>query len=145
MNRKSKVIQSRVRRIGAWTSLLALLLIYAPMAEATLMAVTGACCTGDECPIHGHHGPAAKKATQASRDVPIDCGHEGGQSKMRSCSMSCCHPIEQAAGHAPVFLLIPLSISTALAPFSPASLAPVVTRISSLVAPPAPPPKSLAD
>ena len=141
MNCRIKDIHSRVRRIGAWTSLLALLLVYAPMASATLMAVTGACCTGDHCPIHGNH-PPAQKGSQTSEAAPMDCGHESHDSnKVRSCSISCCHDVEQSAVHAHVFLLTSLSVSTALAPSSFAPLTSIVQKVSPVFAPLGPPPK----
>jgi len=141
MNCRIKDIHSRVRRIGAWTSLLALLLVYAPMASATLMAITGACCTGDQCPIHGNHHPA-QKAAQTSEDAPMDCGHEGHDSnKMRSCSISCCHDVEQSAVHAHIFLPTPLSVPTALASSSFTPLTSMAQKVSPVFAPPGPPPK----
>jgi hypothetical protein len=132
-------------RLSALCCLFALLLVYAPKASATLMVVTGACCTGDQCPIHGNHRPTQKGATQKSDDVPMDCGHEGhGMKKMQACSMSCCHTIEQAVAHAHLFLLTPVSLSTALAPQSLASFALTTNKISPVFTPLAPPPKSLA-
>jgi len=142
MNCRIKDIRSRVRRIGAWTSLLALLLVYAPMASATLMAITGACCTGDRCPIHGNHHPAQKGVAQTSEDAPMDCGHEGHDSnQMRSCSISCCHDVEQSAVHAHIFLLTRLSVSTALAPSSFTPLTSIAQKVSRVFAPLGPPPK----
>jgi hypothetical protein len=109
------------------------------------MVVTGACCTGDQCPIHGNHHSTQKRVTQKSDDVPMDCGHEGhDMSKMLACSMSCCHTVEQAAVHAYLFLLTPVSLSTALAPQSLASVTLTTTRISPVFAPLAPPPESPA-
>ncbi len=141
MNCRIKDIHSRVRRMGAWASLLALLVVYAPMASATLMAITGACCAGDHCPIHGSH-PPAQKGAQTSEDAPMDCGHEGHDSnKMRSCSISCCHDVEQSAVHAHVFLLTPLSVSTALAPSSFTPLTSIAQKVSPVFAPLGPPPK----
>jgi hypothetical protein len=132
-------------KLSALCCLFALLLVYAPMASATLMAVTGACCAGDQCPIHGNHHPAQKGATQKSDEAPMECGHDGpGMGKMQACSMSCCHTIEQTVVHAYVFLLTPLSTSARLAPQSLASLALTTNKISPAFAPLAPPPKSVA-
>src|SRR6267142_6924713 len=140
MNCRIKDIHSRVRRIGAWTSLLALLLVYAPMASATLMVITGACCTGDHCPIHGNH--PAQKGAQTTEDAAMDCGHEGHDSnQMRSCSISCCHDVEQSVVHAHIFLLTPLSVSTALAPSSFTRLTSIAQNVSPVFAPLGPPPK----
>ena len=90
----------RSQRAAAWISLLALLLIYAPVASATLMAVTGACCSGDQCPIHGNHHPTSQNTSQNSSDAPMDCDHQAhSTNKMSSCSMSCCRTVEPAAVH----------------------------------------------
>lgn len=132
-------------KLSALCCLFAFLLVYAPMASATLMAVTGACCTGDQCPIHGNHHPSQKDATQKSDEAPMECGHEGpGMGKMQACSMSCCHTVEQAFVHAHIFLLTPLSISPRLAPLSSTTSAFSITKTSPAFAPLAPPPKSLA-
>ncbi len=134
-------MHSRVRQIGAWTGLLALLLVYAPMASATLMAITGACCTGDHCPIHGNH-PAQKGVPQTSEDTAMDCGHQGHDSnKMRSCSISCCQDVEQSAVHAHIFLLTSFSVSTTLAPSSFTPLTSIAAKVSPVFAPLGPPPK----
>jgi len=134
---------SRMRTTGACLCLLALLLVYAPMASATLMAVTGACCTGEQCPIHGNHHSAPKAPAQAS-GAPMDCDHADHSSKVNACSMSCCNNLEQIAVHAHIFLLTPLGISTELIPLSAASLAPANVSASQAFAPLAPPPKPLA-
>ncbi len=146
MNCRIKDVHSRVRRIGAWTSLLALLFVYAPMASATLMAVTGACCTGDQCPIHGNHHSGKKSRTQNSEQTPMECGHEGPESKkMQSCSMSCCHDIEQSAVHAYIFLPTPFSVPTALAPSSFAPHTSISAKLSPVFAPLGPPPKPFSN
>ena len=137
MHRHIRDIHSRVRRIGAWASLAALLLIYAPISSATLMTVTGACCSGDQCPIHGshHHAQNAKKN-------PVNCGHEAhNMSKMDACSMSCCQNAEQSVVHARIFVITPVSLAIAFAPLSSASFAFVAAKISRIFAPLAPPPK----
>jgi len=109
-----------------------------PLAMATWMASTGACCTTGECPIHGHHHPS-----QNSDNAPLDCGHGGhDMSKMDSCTMSCCQNTEQTAVHANLFLLTPLSVSTSVAPHSAISFSSATTKISPVFAPLAPPPKS---
>jgi len=132
------------QRVAAWISLLAVLLIYAPVASATLMAVTGACCSGDQCPIHGNHHPAKQNTSQHNDDAPMDCEHHGhSANKMRSCSMSCCHTVEPAAVHAHIFLIsLPVGIS-----FTPlSSVVPAISafRIFSTISPLSPPPKPVA-
>jgi hypothetical protein len=88
--------EKRVRTAAAWICLLAVALLYAPLASAALIANGLDCCAGGYCNIpehrhhqrqlgHGHHGaPAAPSQNSA----PMDCGHE--MSGLTSCSMSCC-------------------------------------------------------
>jgi hypothetical protein len=126
--------------------MLAILLIYAPVSTATLMAVTGACCTGDQCPIHGYHHPAKNGPTQKSDSPPMDCDHHSqAADKMQSCSMSCCHTVERPAIHAHIFLLTPVSLQSSLVLVASASFVPTTIEVSPAFAPLAPPPKSLAN
>jgi len=128
------------QRSSALLCFLALVLMYAPIASAAVMAITGACCSGDQCPIHGngnHHHP------QKTDNPPMDCGHgEHNMTTMDNCSISCCHNTEQPAIHGILFLLTPLSASTSLAGLSEISFAPHTTSLSPVFAPLAPPPKS---
>jgi hypothetical protein len=143
-----KAANSKNRRMAACICLMALLLVYAPMASATLLAVTGACCTGDQCPIHGNRHPAQSGSAQKHEDAPMDCGHENrdgdGTGKIDACSMSCCHTAEQSAVNVHFFLLTPVSHSMSLAKLSTAQIAPAAPVISPIFAPQAPPPKTLA-
>ena len=139
MSRRNRLGLSTKPRLSALVCLVALMLIYAQVATSAVMAMTGTCCSGDQCPIHGnHHRP------QKSEQVPMDCGHSGhDMSKMDNCSMSCCHNIEQSAVHANLFLLTPLSLSTSPAPSSAISFSSGVVKIFLAFAPLAPPPRSL--
>jgi len=133
----------RARRFSALLGLFAILLIYAPIASATFMAVSGACCTGDQCPIHGNHHPAKNNSNPKNDSAAMDCGHEQHSAKnMRSCSVSCCHSIEQSATHANIYLLTPVSVTTGLALNASASTVASDPNISPSFAPLAPPPKS---
>jgi hypothetical protein len=80
--------QKRVRTAAAWFCLLAVALLYAPLASAVLLAHGADCCVNGYCniPAHHHHKqpPAPEKNT-----VPMDCGHDLGGG-MKPCSMSCC-------------------------------------------------------
>jgi len=146
MRSRSQTEQNPTRKVAGWVCLLTLLLIYASMASATLLAVTGACCTGDQCPIHGNHHPAREKPAQQSDDPPMNCDHDGhAANKTQSCLISCCHSVEQSVAHSNSFLLTPLSLSTALAPQSLAALMLTAAKLSLVFAPLAPPPKSLAN
>ena len=74
----------------------------------------------------------------------MDCGHgEHDMSTIDNCSNSSCHNTEQPAVHANLYLLIPVSLCTSLAPLSAALLAAAAADFSPAYAPVAPPPKSL--
>src|SRR2546429_5555246 len=119
------------RRVNALLCFVALVLMYAQIASATVMMVTGACCSGDQCPIHGHH-----RAAETNDNGAMDCGHDARDvSKMSSCSMSCCQNTESSAIHANLFVLTPLSVPTSLILFSATTLAPASTNISQAFAP----------
>jgi hypothetical protein len=137
MSRTRKLRFSTRQRLSALVCFVALVLIYAPIATSTVMAITGACCSGDQCPIHGNH-----HHSQKSHNPPMDCDRgEHHMSTMDNCSMSCCQNTEQPAVHCNLFLLTPVPVSASLAPLSATSLTPTATGISRAYAPPAPPPK----
>jgi hypothetical protein len=134
----------RLRTTAACICLLALMLIYAPITTATLMTVTGACCSGDYCPIHGNHHRNQEPPAQTGENSPMDCDHVGhSASKVSTCSLSCCHDAQSSVAAAHIFLLAPMTLSIALAPLFSASAAPWTSSKSLAFAPPAPPPKSL--
>jgi hypothetical protein len=144
MNRSSRVKQSPTRRLAALASLLALLLTYAQMASATLMAVSGACCTGDQCPIHGNHHSAQNKPAQKTENAPMDCGHERHEaSRLQTYSVSCCNTVELTATHANLYLFTSPVPATSLTAVAPTSLVPAIRSLSPAFPPLAPPPKSL--
>src|SRR5256885_4084977 len=86
---------------GGCFCLLAALFLYAPLAGAAWSAHSMACCTGDQCPIRGHH----HQTPAASHE---DCEHNVG---MSACSMSCCQDQERVATGAVLFIL-PLFFSS---------------------------------
>jgi hypothetical protein len=138
MGRTRKLSLSTRQRLSALACLVALTLLYGRIATSTVMAVTGACCSGDQCPIHGNH-----HHSQKSEETPMDCGHSGrDMSKMDSCAMSCCQNTEQTAVHATLFLLTPVPVSTSLALHSAIRCTSAITKSSLAYAPLAPPPRS---
>jgi hypothetical protein len=127
-----------IQKVAAYACLLALLLVYAPIASATLMSVTGACCSGDQCPIHGNHHPSKHEEPAA-----MDChGDKHNVNQMDSCSISCCHTDQRAAVNANIFVLTPISVSMQLLANTQTFLALAATALSLACAPLAPPPKS---
>ena len=83
----SRKRQDRVRSAAAWICMLAVGLLYAPMAGAALVAYGVDCCVGGFCNIPEHHHHKSQPAP-AQDTAPMDCGHD--MSGMTSCSMSCC-------------------------------------------------------
>ena len=144
MKHSAKSTFDGTQRVSAWISLLAVLLIYTPVASATLMAVTGACCSGDQCPIHGnHHHPAHQNGSQHSNDAPMDCDHHAhSTNEMSPCSMSCCHTVEPAAVHSHIYVMVPRSLGAPLASSLSAVLSISSAGIFRSYSPLAPPPKS---
>jgi hypothetical protein len=118
--------------------LVAAFLLQAPLVAGLVLA-SGACCTGDHCPVAAHHHPAAK--TEAP---PMDCGHDKdqGTSNVRSCSISCCNTTEQAAVHSNLFLLSP-AVELASASPRPETVSGFAARETAAPsAPLSPPPES---
>jgi len=137
MNRTRKCRFSTRQRLSALVCLVALMLMYAQIASAAVMVITGTCCSGDQCPIHGNH-----QHSQKTDDPPMDCAHgEHNMSTMDNCSLSCCQDSERPVVHAILFLLTPLSVSTSLASSSAIPFLCAITKISLAHAPLAPPPK----
>ena len=118
--------------LGAYFCLLAALLLYAPLAGAAWSAHSMACCTGDHCPIRGHH----HQKPAASHE---DCEHELG---MSSCSMSCCQDEEKTATSALVFVLPDAQSLAALIPVVGASVSQIVLEIPRPARPVSPPPRT---
>jgi hypothetical protein len=124
-----------------WFCLLAVALLYAPLAGAALLAYGADCCVGGFCnvPEHHHH----KQQPAASQDSgPMDCGHE--MSGMTSCSMSCCKDPARPALMPVAFVLPPASFAPAVGEvLRPVQMASSL-EISRFVKPLSPPPRFLA-
>lgn len=91
--------------------MLAVALIYAPMAGAALIAHGMDCCTGGYCKIPAHHHKQKTQQT-AEQHPPIwhsdgmNCEHEMGGMAMTSCSMTCCQDPSRPA-LVPVAFVLP--------------------------------------
>jgi hypothetical protein len=124
-----------------WLCLLAVALLYAPMAGAALLVYGADCCVGGFCNIPAHHHQ--KQQPVSSQDsAPMDCGHD--MSGMTPCSMSCCKDSARPA-------LIPGAFMLPAASFAPSTgevLRPVqlasALEISRFVKPLSPPPRLTA-
>ena len=130
-------IQQRLRSLFAMTCLLAVILLYAPLAAVAFSAYAKACCSSGQCPIkgpHQHHAPPASEHA-------MDCGHE--TPSIASCSMSCCHNPDRPALTPAVFVLPAPITASASWIFEPAIQLP--TSLNSLLSPePLSPPPRLA-
>jgi hypothetical protein len=93
--------------ISACMCMLAVALLYAPLAAAVWAAQTMACCTGDHCPIaaHHHHKAPAEPAHE------MDCDHD--MSSLMSCTMSCCQTTDRPMVTSLAFPLPDLSYTKA--------------------------------
>ncbi len=94
-----------------------------------------ACCTGDHCPISGHHhqkAPAHK----------MDCGHEMGS--LMSCTMSCCQTSDRPMVASFLFVLPSLSFSSVPATVTRVAETPHLIALPGSFVPLSPPPRFAA-
>ena len=125
-------------RPAALLCLLALSLLYAPLAAPLWLGASTSCCASGMCPLHGYHHKMPAKAA----GMPMDCGHN--MSRISSCSLSCCQTQNQAAVTWHPFLLQDVG-PPAEAPSVP-KLTPSSTPLvlSPSLDPPYPPPRTLS-
>ncbi len=98
--------QNRIRAMAAWLCLLAVVLLYAPLAGAAWLAHGMECCAGGYCPITAHHHHTQQNVP-SRQSSPMDCGHDS--TGLTSCSMSCC-PDTTRPALLPVAFLLPAVI-----------------------------------
>ena len=137
--------QERVRVAAAWLCLLAVVLLYAPMAGAAWSTRgTMNCCAGGLCPMAAHHHHR-QRGTSAKDPTPMNCGHEmgGPSSAISSCMCSCKIPARTALLPG-AFLLPPANDALVSDELSqPARMANSL-EISRFVQPLSPPPRFAA-
>ncbi|HKN73584.1 MAG TPA: hypothetical protein VJW94_00300 [Candidatus Acidoferrum sp.] len=133
--------QHRSRSAAAWLCLLAVALLYAPLAGAALLANGVNCCMGGYCNVPEHHHHKSQLAP-SQQSAPMDCGHN--MSGVTSCSMSCCKDPARPA-------LMPGAFVLPLASFVPAASEVIRSirldsslEISRFVKPLSPPPRFTA-
>jgi len=121
--------------------LLAVALLYAPLAGAALLAYGVDCCVGGFCNVPEHHHRKSQPAPLQD-SAPMDCGHD--TSGMTSCSMSCCKDPSSPALMPGAFVL-PLAnfVPSAREEIHPIRLASSF-EISRFVKPLSPPPRITA-
>jgi hypothetical protein len=124
--------------VAACFCLLAVALLYAPLAGAALLAYGMDCCTGGFCTIPEHHHHKQHRAPVPGSS-PMDCGHD--MSGMTSCSMSCCKDPARPAILPGAFVLPKANfISAAVEVLRPVELTSSL-EISRFVKPLSPPPR----
>jgi hypothetical protein len=134
-NEMQTVRQNRRRSIYASICLLAVALLYAPLAGTAWASYQSSCCTAGQCPIAAHHHQKAP-ATPANH---MDCGHDMGG--MMACSMSCCHDSDRSLLTSIAFVLPATTASVAVAFIqSPIEFAKPLDFPRS-IEPPSPPPR----
>jgi hypothetical protein len=105
--------QNCARIVAAWLCLMAVALLYAPMAGAAWLAHSKDsmdCCAGGFCPMaaHRHHKQMPAPSQNSS---PMNCEHDmGGMNGMGACSVSCCQNPARLALLPSLFLLPPASL-----------------------------------
>jgi hypothetical protein len=125
--------QSRYRLLAAWMCLLAVAMLFAPLAGAAWMVRAMSCCTGDHCAIPQHHHRAT---------VDADCDHGSGGG-LTNCSMACCQDQDRPFATAMTFVLPPLAVSSAPMSITRATAALRSTEIPRSIRPLLPPPRIL--
>src|SRR5262249_55804003 len=95
----TQVRQRGCQVFAARFCLLAVALLYAPLAGAAWANHAVACCSGDHCAIPQHHHSKAPPQPAAHED----CDHDA--SGLVACSMSCCENADQPVLTAMIFLL----------------------------------------
>src|ERR1700674_3130862 len=127
--------QLRWRSLSAGICLLAVVLLYAPLACASWSSYEASCCTSDQCPIKDHHH---QKALESSSHH-MDCDHE--MPGMTSCSMSCCQNADRPITASVVFVLPAAVTVSAPARFTSATELAKPLDFPRLIEPISPPPR----
>jgi hypothetical protein len=90
--------------------LLAIAVLYAPLAAAALSRSVMACCTDGFCNIPKHHHKSNATSNPDSAASHEDCGHNmsGQMAAMNDCSMDCCQEHETPAVSSVTFVMPPV-------------------------------------
>ena len=124
------------RVAAACLCMLAVTLLYAPLAAAALLGHGMGCCTLAYCPIREHHH---HKQAPTQEQKPMDCGHDMGG--MKACSMSCCQDQGQLVVMPGVFVLPTLTFVPAAGEMIRAVQVSGSQEISRFAKPLSPPPR----
>src|SRR5690348_15899054 len=122
-------------RAAALFCLLALSLVYSPLATPLWLHSSASCCASGVCPRHGH----AHKAPASSAGMPMDCGHD--MSRISSCSLACCQAPSPVALAGHFFVMPPAPVARYVACLAPFSASFSAAPLSPALDPPYPPPR----
>jgi len=117
--------------------MLAVALLYAPLAAAVWTAQSMPCCTGDHCPIAAHH----HQNTSPPPAHQMDCAHE--MSGFMSCTMSCCETTDRPTVASLSFLLPHATLAAGEPSVTPVSEVLQTVELPRSIEPLSPPPRSL--
>jgi hypothetical protein len=142
----------RSRFIGALACLLAIAVLYAPLAASAFSPSAMACCTGGFCNIPKHH----HKSNAASAEAPVashaaasheDCGHDmaANVTGMSNCSMDCCQTHETPAVGSVTFVMPPVFFAPTSMHVTRAAETARAIEIPRSIEPASPPPRFLSN
>ena len=103
--------QDRRRVFAACVCLLAVGLLYGPLAGYAWASRVMACCTSDHCDIPRHHHQKTREHPASNTAGTADCDHH--MSGLTDCSMSCCQDPDRPVVTAVAFVLPPLAFASA--------------------------------
>jgi hypothetical protein len=122
--------------------LLAVVLIYGPLAGAAWSSHAMACCTDDHCNIPQHHHQKTREHSASNTAGTTNCGHD--MSGMTNCSMSCCQDPDKPVVTAVAFVLPHRAFASASMQVTRSDDAPRAVEIPRSVEPLSPPPRVAA-
>jgi hypothetical protein len=125
----------RAAFVSACICMLAVALLYAPLAAAVWAAQTMTCCTENYCPIAAHHHQNAP----AEPAHELNCSHE--ISMLMSCTISCCQTTERPMVTAIAFVLPDLSFASMSCTVTQVAETPPPIELPGALAPLSPPPR----
>ncbi|HTS09696.1 MAG TPA: hypothetical protein VMP68_29285 [Candidatus Eisenbacteria bacterium] len=136
--------QNLARKAAACICMLAVALLYAPLAAAALAAPATDCCIGGLCPIRGNHLKSQELAAPQNA-MPMDCGHDMSDRKssgMSECSMSGCQSPEHPVSIPGAFVLPDVTLLPAARELVRPVQASALEEISLISKPLSPPPRN---
>jgi hypothetical protein len=132
-------LRLRSRCFAACLCLLAVVLLYTPLAGAAWSAYESSCCKSGQCSIPAHHH---QKPVAPSHEH-MDCDHEASGTGLMPCKMSCCQDSERSAVASMAFVLAAPVATAVPEPIRTSIEFAQVSNFLRSVKPLSPPPRSL--